>query len=192
MNGYSDTGPSESQENITVICIDSDPLSNTRTTSAVAQEKHAYEASEAVQVCDGSDMFVVQEESTTFCSAETVVERHSVVSSESLISDDSGVSVPVAFSEATVQECSEGAVSCSAELAQNDMQMCMVECMESAAEEFEVATACTLDSDDSMSVCSHESSENIVRTCDIVMECGEKIVEEVPMSPVEKALTRRG
>ena len=174
-----------------MISINSDPLSNSRR-SAVAQEEHANEASEVVQVCDGSDMFVVQEESTPFCSAETVVERQSVVSSESSISDDSGVSVRVAFSEATVQDCSEGAVSCAAELAQDDMQMCIVECMESAVEEFEVATACMLDSHDSVSVCSLGSSENIVQTHDIVMECGEKIVEEVPMSPVEKALVRRG
>lgn len=185
MNGYSHTAPSESQENVTVISIDSDPLSNTRTSSIV--EEHA----EVIQECDGSDMFVVQEESTTFCSVETVTERHSVTSSESSMSDDIGVGLPVAFRETTVQDCSEGSVSCAAELAQDDMQMCMVECMESAGDDFEVA-ACTLDSDDSLSICSLGSSEHIVQTHDIVMECGEQIVEEVPMSPLQKALTRRG
>ncbi|KAL9959090.1 hypothetical protein ACROYT_G036173 [Oculina patagonica] len=182
VNGYSDTAP----ENVTVISIDSDPLSDSKTSTVVEEQN------EVVQVCDATDMFVVQEESTTFYSAETVVERHSVASSESSMSDDTGVGVPVALSETTVQNCSEGSVSCAAELAQDDMQMCVVECVESAGEDFEVAT-CTLDYDDSVSVCSLGSTEeNIVQTHEIVMECGEQIVEEVPMSPQAKALVRRG
>lgn len=189
MNVYSDTACSESQENVTVISIDSDPNSVVQEYTRV-EEQHAFEASEIVQVCDTSDMVVVQEESTTFCSVQTVDERHSVASSESSMSDDTGAGAPVTFRETTVQDCSEGSVSCAAELAQDDMQMCMVECVESVGEDFEVAT---FDSDDSVSIYSSlGSAENIVQTHDIVMECGEQIVEEVPMSPVEKALTRRG
>ena len=179
---------SESQENVTVISIDSDPSSVVQEYARV-EEQNAFEASEIVQVCDASDMVVVQEESTTFCSVQTVDERHSVASSESSMSDDTGAGVPVTFREATVLDCLEGSVSCAAELAHDEMQMCMVECVESVGEDFEVAT---FDGDDSVSIFSLGSVENVIQTHDIVMECGEQIVEEVPMSPVDKALTRRG
>ena len=189
MNGYSDTVFPESQEHVTVISIDSDPSSVVQEYNTSVEEQHAFEASEIVQVCDASDMVVVQEESTMFCSVQAVDERHSVTSSESSMSDDTGAAVPVAFREATVVDCSEGSVSCAAELAHDDMQMCMVECVESVSEDFEVAT---FDNDDSVSIFSLGSVENVVQTHEIVMECGEQIVEEVPMSPVDKALTRRG
>lgn len=187
-NGYSDMAYSESHENVTVISIDSDPNSAVEGYTRV-EEQHAYEVSEIVQVCDASDMVVVQEESTTFCSVQTVDERHSVASSESSMPDEVVAGAPVTFKEPTVVDCSEGSVSCVAELAHNDMQMCMVEYVESVGKDFEVAT---YDSDDSLSICSLGSVENVVQTHDIVMECGEQIVEENPMSPVEKALTRRG
>ena len=188
MNGYSDSAFSESQEHVTVISIDSDPSSVVQEYTSV-EEQHAFEASEIVQVCDASDMVVVQEESTMFCAVQAVDERHSVVSSESSMSDDTSTAVPVTFREANVVDCSEGSVSCAAELAHNDMEMCMVECVESVDEDFQVAT---FDNDDSVSIFSLGSIENIVQTHEIVMECGQQIVEEVPMSPVEKALTRRG
>lgn len=186
VNGYSDTVSSECQENITVISIDSDPLSSSNTSTVVQEqttrvEEPVFEASEVVQVCDSSDMVVVQEESAAFYSVETVG------SSESSMSDDAGVGLPVTYTEAAVQDCCEGSVSCAAELAHDDLQMCVVECVE----EFEVAT-CTSDGYDSMSVCSLGSTENIVQTHDIVMECGRQVVEEVLMSPVEKAIIRRG
>ena len=187
-NGYRDTAYSESQEHVTVISIDSDPSSVVQEYTRV-EEQHALEAPEIVQVCDTSDMVVVQEESTTFCSVQTVEERHSVASSESTMSDDAVAGAPLTFREATVVDCSEGSMSCAAELAQDDMQMSVVECVESVGEDFEVAT---FDNDDSVSIFSLGSVENIVQTHEIVMECGEQIVEEVPMSPVDKALTRRG
>jgi len=187
-NGYNDTAYSESQEHVTVISIESDPSSAVQEHTSV-EEQQAFEAPEIVQVCDASDMAVVQEESATFCSVETLDGRHSVASSESSMSDDTGAGVPVTFREATVVDCSEGSVSCAAELAHNDMQMCTVECVESVGEEFEVVT---FDSDDSVSICSLANVENIVQTHEIVMECGQKIVEEVPRSPVDKAFTRRG
>ena len=187
-NGYSDMAYSESHDNVTVISIDSDPNSVVEGNTRV-EEQHTYEVSEIVQVCDASDMVVVQEESTTFCSVQTVDERHSVASSEEgSISDEVG-GAPMTFKEPTVLDCSEGSVSCAAEVAHSDMEMCMVEYVESVGKDFEVATC---DSDDSVSICSLGSVENVVQTHDIVMECGEQIVEENPMSPVEKALTRRG
>lgn len=187
-NGYSDMAYSENQEQVTAISIDSDPSSVVQEYTSV-EEQQAFEASEIVQVCDASDMVVVQEESTPFCSVQTVDERHSVASSECSMSDDTGTGGPVTFREATVVDCSEGSMSCAAELAHDDMQVCMVECVESVGEEFEVAT---FDNDDSVSICSLGSVENIVQTHEIVMECGEQIVEEVTMSLVDKALTRRG
>ncbi|XP_020617404.1 uncharacterized protein LOC110055359 [Orbicella faveolata] len=187
-NGYSDMAYSENQEQVTAISIDSNPSSVVQEYTSV-EEQQAFEASEIVQVCDASDMVVVQEESTPFCSVQTVDERHSVASSECSMSDDTGTGGPVTFREATVVDCSEGSMSCAAELAHDDMQVCMVECVESVGEEFEVAT---FDNDDSVSICSLGSVENIVQTHEIVMECGEQIVEEVTMSLVDKALTRRG
>lgn len=197
MNGYDNPNSSGSQENghVTVISIDSDPALNSKTNNLVEEQtmrtkECVFEASEVVQVCDGSDMCVVQEESTSFCSVETVtVEEHSMASSESSMSDDVGFGSPVAFTGAAAQDCSEGLMSCAAEIAQDDMKMCIVECVESVQEEFEVAT---VDSDDSVSVCSLGSTENVVQTHSIVMECGQQIVEEVPMSPQEKAVIRRG
>ena len=173
---------------MTVISIDSDPSSAVQEHTRV-EEQQAFEASEIVQICDASDMVVVQEDPTAFCSVETVDGRHSVASSESSMSDDAGTGVPLTYTEAAVVDCSEGSVACAAEIAQDDLQMCMVECVESVGEEFEVAT---FDCDDTVSICSVASVENIVQTHEIVMECGEQIVEEVPMSPVDKALTRRG
>ena len=188
LNRYSDTAFSESQEHVTVISIDSDPSSVVQDYTSV-EEQHSFEPPEIVQVCDASDMVVVQEESTMFCSVQAVDERHSLASSESSMSDDTGAAVPVTYREATVVDCSEGSVSCAAELAHDDMQMCMVECVESVGEDFQVAT---FDNDDCVSIFSLGNVETIVQTHEIVMECGEQIVEEVPMSPVDKALTRRG
>ena len=190
VNGYSDSQHQEN-ENITVISVDYDPASNSKTSTVVEGNTTSVEecATEVVQVCGDSNMFLVQEESTTFCCVETVVEEHSSRSSASSMSDDVGSSV--AFTEAVVQDLSlEGSVACAAELAQEDMQVCeLVECTESVQEEFQVAV---VECDDNISVYNLGSSENIAQTHEIVMECEEKSVEQVPLNPVEKALIRRG
>ena len=180
MNGYSESSSSECTENgnITVISIDHDP--NESKTSV--QEGTA-------QVVDGSKesaIFVVQEESPEFCCVETVIEDQSTCSSVSSMSDDAGSSV--AFTETVVQDSSEEWLSCAAELVQGEMQVCeLVECTESVQEDFQVA-----DRDDAVSVYSFGSTENIAQMHEIIMECVENNVEEVPMNPVEKALIRRG
>ena len=190
MNGYSDSQHQEN-ENITVISVDYDPASNSKTSTVVEGNTSSVEecATEVVQVCGDSNMFLVQEESTTFCCVETVVEEHSSRSSASSMSDDVGSSV--AFTEAVVQDLSlEGSVACAAELAQEDMQVCeLVECTESVQEDFQVAV---VECDDNISVYNLGSSENIAQTHEIVMECEVKSVEQVPLNPVEKALIRRG
>lgn len=191
VNGCHDSAYTECQENgnITIISVDYDAASNADTSTVIQEKTTGVEecATEVVQVCDESaNMFVVQEESTTFCSVEAVDEQHSSRSTESSMSDDVGSSV--AFSGAVVQEFSGGSVSCAAELAQEDMQVCeLVEC--TGSEDFQVAT---VDCDDNMSVYNLGSTENIAEMREIVMECREQIVEEeVPMNPVEKALIRR-
>lgn len=197
MNGYSETNSCRIQENglVTTISIDSDPTTNSETKSlqngqSVRTNQRELEASEDVHVADESNICVVQEESMSFCSVETVVEEHSMASSESSVSDDVRFGSPVEFEEeAVVQDWSEGSVSCAAEIAQGDIQMCVVECVEAMQEDFEVAT---VDSDDSLSVCSLGGSENVVHTHNIVVECGKQVIEEVPRSPQEKALIRRG
>lgn len=196
MNGYCETNSCRIQENglVTTISIDSDPATNSETKSlqngqSVRTNQRELEASEDVHVADESNICVVQEESMSFCSVENVVEEHSVASSESSVSDDVRFGSPVEFEEAVAQDWSEGSVSCAAEIAQDDIQMCVVECVEAMQEDFEVAT---VDSDDSLSVCSLGGSENVVHTRNIVVECGKQVIEEVPRSPQEKALIRRG
>lgn len=187
MNGYSESLSSETKENgnVTVISSDSDPSLNECKTTKSVQEC----TTQVVQDSPESDMFLVQEESTPFCCVETV-EGNSMQSSLSSISDDAGSSV--AFTEAVVQDLSEESVSCAAELLQEDMEVCeLVDCTESVLEEFQVAP---VESDDNISVysCNIGSSENIGQMHEIVQECEEKSMEEVPMNPVEKALIRRG
>ncbi|XP_022782468.1 uncharacterized protein LOC111323405 isoform X2 [Stylophora pistillata] len=195
-NGYSETNTCRSQENghVAVISIDSDPAFNSETSGpsngqSVRTSQKEFEESEVVQVSDESNICVVQEESMFFRSVATIVEEHSMASSESSMSDDVRFGSPVAFEEVVVEDWSEGTVSCAAEIAQDDVKMCVVECVEAMQEDFEVAT---VDSDDSLSVCSVGGSENDVYTHNIVVECGKQIVEEVLRSPQEKALIRRG
>ena len=194
MNGYSESRPSECRENgnVTVVSIDHDPGLNESKTNTVVEDSSAGVQEGAAQVIDASnesDMFVVQEESPKFCCVETIVEEHSTCSSVSSMSDDVGSSV--AFTEAVVQDSSEEWLSCAAELVQEDMQVCeLVECTESVHEDFQVAM---VDGDDSVSVYSLGSTENVkAQMHEITMECVENNVEEVPMNPVEKALIRRG
>ena len=190
VNGFGDSVHSvyEGSDNITRISVDSDPASNSKQASiGQEQDEKSIEngAMEVVQACDESNMFVVEEQSTEFCYVETVVEERSIPSSESSMSDDVGRSV--ACTEAVVQD----SVTCVAELAEEDMQICeLVECAETSSEDFQVATV--VENDDIVSVCSLGSSENIVQMHEIVMETGKQLVEEVPMSPMEKALIRRG
>ena len=190
VNGFGDSVHSvyEGSDNVTRISVDCDPAANSMQTSiGQEQEEKSIEngATEVVQACDESNMFVVEEQSTEFCYVETVVEERSIPSSESSVSDDVGRSV--ACTEAVVQD----SVTCVAELAEEDMQICeLVECAETSSEDFQVATV--VENDDIVSVCSLGSSENIVQMHEIVMETGKQLVEEVPMSPMEKALIRRG
>lgn len=197
-NGCNETNTCRGQENghVTVISIDSDPGFNSETNGpsneqSVRTNQKEFEESdlEVIQVSDESNICVVQEESMSFCPVATVIEEHSMASSESSMSDDVRFGSPVAFEEVVVEDWSEGTVSCAAEIAQDDVQMCVVECIKAMQEDFEVAT---VDSDDSLSVCSVGGSENDVHTHHIVVECGKQIVEEVPRSPQEKALIRRG
>ena len=190
VNGFGDSVHSvyEGSDNITRISVDCDPASNSKQASiGQEQDEKSIEngAMEVVQACDESNMFVVEEQSTEFCYVETVVEERSITSSESSVSDDVGRSV--ACTEAVVQD----SVTCVAELAEEDMQICeLVECAETSSEDFQVATV--VENDDIVSVCSLGSSENIVQMHEIVMETGKQLVEEVPMCPMEKALIRRG
>ena len=190
VNGFGDSVHSvyEGSDNITRISVDCDPASNSKQASiGQEQDEKSIEngAMEVVQACDESNMFVVEEQSTEFCYVETVVEERSIPSSESFMSDDVGKSV--ACTEAVVQD----SVTCVAELAEEDMEICeLVECAETSSEDFQVATV--VENDDIVSVCSLGSSENIVQMHEIVMETGKQLVEEVPMCPMEKALIRRG
>ena len=182
VNGFGDSVHSvyEGSDNITRISVDCDPASNSKQASiGQEQDEKSIEngAMEVVQACDESNMFVVEEQSTEFCYVETVVEERSIPSSESSMSDDVGKSV--ACTEAVVQD----SVTCVAELAEEDMEICeLVECAETSSEDFQVATVVENDG----------SSENIVQMHEIVMETGKQLIEEVPMSPMEKALIRRG
>ena len=190
VNGFGDSVHSvyEGSDNITRISVDCDPASNSKQASiGQEQDEKSIEngAMEVVQACDESNMFVVEEQSTEFCYVETVVEERSIPSSESFVLDDVGKSV--ACTEAVVQD----SVTCVAELAEEDMEICeLVECAETSSEDFQVATV--VENDDIVSVCSLGSSENIVQMHEIVMETGKQLVEEVPMCPMEKALIRRG
>ena len=190
VNGFGDSVHSvyEVSDNITRISVDCDRASNSKQASiGQEQDEKSIEngAMEVVQACDESNMFVVEEQSTEFCYVETVVGERSIPSSESSVSDDVGRSV--ACTEAVVQD----SVTCVAELAEEDMQICeLVECAETSSEDFQVATV--VENDDIVSVCSLSSSENIVQMHEIVMETGKQLVEEVPMCPMEKALIRRG
>ena len=191
VNGFGDSVHSvyEGSDNITRIsAVDCDPASNSKQASiGQEQEEKSIEngGMEVVQACDESNMFVVEEQSTEFCYVETVVEERSIPSSESFMSDDVGKSV--ACTEAVVQD----SVTCVAELAEEDMEICeLVESAETSSEDFQVATV--VENDDIVSVCSLGSSENIVQMHEIVMETGKQLIEEVPMSPMEKALIRRG
>ena len=190
VNGFGDSVHSvcEDSDNITRISVDCDPASNSKQASiGQEQDEKSIEngAMEVVQACDESNMFVVEEQSTEFCYVETVVEERSIPSSESSVSDD--VVRSVACTEAVVQD----SVTCVAELAEEDMEICeLVECAETSSEDFQVATV--VENDDIVSVCSLGSSENIVQMHEIVMETGKQLIEEVPMSPMEKALIRRG
>ena len=190
VNGFGDSVHSvyKGSDNITRISVDCDPASNSKQASiGQEQDEKSIEngAMEVVQACDESNMFVVEEQSTEFCYVETVVEERSIPSSESSMSDDVGKSV--ACTEAVVQD----SVTCVAELAEEDMEICeLVECAETSSEDFQVATV--VENDDIVSVCSLGSSENIVQVHEIVMETGKQLVEEVPMCPMEKALIRRG
>ena len=190
VNGFGDSVHSvyEGSDNVTRISVDCDPAANSKQASiGQEQEEKSIEngATEVVHACDESNMFVVEEQSTEFCYVETVVEERSIPSSESSVSDD--VVRSVACTEAVVQD----SVTCVAELAEEDMQICeLVECAETSSEDFQVATV--VENDDIVSVCSLGSSENIVQMHEIVMETGKQLVEEVPMCPMEKALIRRG
>lgn len=190
VNGFGDSVNSvyEGNDNITRISVDCDPAAYSKPASiGQEQEEKSIEndAMEVLQACDESNMFVVEEQSTEFCYVETVVEERSIPSSESSMSDDVGRSV--ACTETVVQD----SVTCVAELAEEDMQICeQVECAKTSSEDFQVATV--VENDDIVSVCSLGSSENIVQMHEIVMETGKQLVEEVPMSPMEKALIRRG
>ena len=195
VNGYRDSTSSECQDNkdnTTIIAVDYNPASNSETSTAMQEKKTTVGecTAEVVQACDESNVFVVQEETAEFCCVETVAEEHSAPSSRSSMSDDAGSSV--AFTEAVVQDCSEaGSVACAAELVQEDVEICeLVECTDTSPNEFQVASV--VECDDTFSVCSLGSSENIAQTHEIVMECGEQLVEEVPLNPVQKALIRRG
>lgn len=50
--------------------------------------------------------------------------------------DDISIVVFVIFREVNVVDCFKGSVFCVVELAYNDMEMCMVECVEFVDEDF--------------------------------------------------------
>ena len=190
VNGFGDSVNSvyEGSDNITRISVDCEPAANSKQGSIGEEQEEksiVNGATEVVHACDESNMFVVEEQSTEFCYVETVVEESSIPSSESSLSDDVGRSV--ACTEAVVQD----SVTCVAELVEEDMQICeLAECAETSSEDFQVATV--VENDDIVRVCSLGSSENIVQMHEVVMETGKQLIEEVPMSPMEKALIRRG
>ena len=191
---------------ITVMQIDSDPTSQsavkqqstvpvlTPQENTVIVEDCIEERAGLNQVFDQSDnLFTVKESSPSFCVVESVVQEQVLDFSEgdsfAISVDESSINSSVAFTEAVVEDSLHSSMSCAAELTQ-EMQVCVVDCTESAGGTFEIAT---LDSDDNESVCSVGSAENCVQTCDVAMECGGVVtVEEVPISPLQKALIRRG
>lgn len=71
-----------------------------------------------------------------FCVVLVVDERYFVVSFESFMFDDISIVVFMIFREVNVVDCFEGSVFCVVELAYNDMEMCMVECVEFVDEDF--------------------------------------------------------
>lgn len=146
-----------------------------------------------VQASDESNVVVVQEESVAFYSPESPLEDNSFYSAESSLSLNT--STPLHFGEPVVQKLSfdhESVITCAAELVQEEMQIC--EPVESAESVTEVCEVDTVESGDNISVCSIGSMDSVEQTHEneIVMECVTTVVEEVSMSPVKKALIRRG
>ena len=116
------------------------------------------------------------------CTVEQMVQEETMTSAtmESIVEEDE---TTVCVSEKFVASEEIAVTELAPELSVADWEA------EASVIEFEVVTVDSCE--DNVSMCSVGSTDDVVQTHEVVMECDERIVEEVPTSPYQKILIRR-